>query len=140
MAAVYFIVSVSAATVMGTLLDRQLQGPRLRAAWAAGLTSDARCTRVRTEEGTDPEGVPMVRTHPTLEFRTSDGRTVTFEERRERTEVAVGDVVTVYYSAQDPQAATIRPPSLFMLHTRAVIIGMGTVVAAVTATVLALVP
>ncbi|MFI9626022.1 DUF3592 domain-containing protein [Streptomyces sp. NPDC052042] len=134
----YFIVSVSAVAVFGTHLDRQLQGPRLRAAWAGGLTSEARCTGVRTEEGQDADGVPMVRTHPTLEFRASDGRAVTFEERRERAELAVGDVVTVYYSAQDPQAATLRAPSVFMRHTRALVIGTGAVVAAVTATVLAL--
>ncbi|MEU9094420.1 hypothetical protein [Streptomyces sp. NPDC048428] len=65
-AVVYFVVALAAAVTFGGTLDRQLHGPRLRAAWD-GLTAEARCTGVRTEEITDVEGVPMVVSHATLE-------------------------------------------------------------------------
>ncbi|MFF4096467.1 DUF3592 domain-containing protein [Streptomyces sp. NPDC001834] len=136
---VYFVVALGAAVAFGRALDRQLHGPGLRAAWADGLTAEARCTRVRTEERQDADAVPFVHTLPTLEFRTADGRTVAFEERRGRVELAEGDVLTVYYNARDPQAATTRAPSFGMLHLRALVTGAGAVLAAVTATVLALV-
>lgn len=138
-AVVYFFAAVGAAFVFGRMLDRQLNGPRLRAAWADGLTAEARCTGVRAEEVQDADGAPFVRTRPTLEFRTADGRTVSFEERQARAEPAEGDVLTVYYSARDPQVATIRAPSFAMLRLRALVTGAGAVLAAVMATVLVLV-
>ncbi|MFF8916504.1 DUF3592 domain-containing protein [Streptomyces sp. NPDC015032] len=138
-AIVYFVVAVGAAVFYGGILDRQLQGPRLRAAWADGLTAEARCTAVRTEEGQDAEGVPVVHTYPTLEFRTADGRTVSFEERQARSAAAEGEFLTVYYDARNPEAATTRAPSFLPRHARAVTAAVGSVLAAVTATVLALV-
>ncbi|MEU3655595.1 DUF3592 domain-containing protein [Streptomyces sp. NPDC032161] len=138
-AVVYFLAALGAAAAFAGGLDRQLHGPRLRAAWKDGLTADARCTRVRTEEAQDADGVPFVRVCPTLEFRTADGRTVSFEERQGRTEPAEGDFLTVHYSAHDPLTATTRSPSFGMLHLRALVTGAGAVFAAVTATVLALV-
>ncbi len=138
-AVVYFVLAAGAAAVFGRMLDRQLGAPRLRAAWAGGLTAEARCTGVRTEEGQDADGVPFVRTCPTLEFRTADGRAVAFEELRDRVGAAEGDVVTVYYGAHDPQAATTRAPSFAMRHAGALVTGAGALFAVVTATVLALV-
>ena len=138
-AAVYFVLAVGAATAFGRVLDRQLGAPQLRVAWADGLTAEACCTGVRTEERQDADGVPFVHTHPTLEFRTADGRTVAFEESRDRVGAAEGDIVTVYYNAHDPQAATTRAPSFAMRHAGALVTGAGALFAAVTATVLALV-
>ncbi|MFH8518836.1 DUF3592 domain-containing protein [Streptomyces gelaticus] len=138
-AAVYFVVAVGAAVMFGRSLDRQLQGPRLRAAWAEGLTAEARCISLRTEEVQSPEGGPVLYTHPTLEFRTGDGRTVSFEERRSRLTPAKGDFVTVHYSAANPKEATTRAPSFGMRHARTVITGVGMVFAAISAVVIAVV-
>ncbi|MDK0521287.1 DUF3592 domain-containing protein [Streptomyces sp. ML-6] len=140
LAAVYFVLAVGAAVMFGKSTDRLLQGPRLRALWAEGLTAEARCTAVRAEEAQDAEGGFVVHKYPTLEFRTADGRTVVFEERQSRIEPAVGEFVTVHYGAADPEGnATTRTPSFFVLHARAVITGVGSVFALITAVVLALV-
>ncbi|MEU9564274.1 DUF3592 domain-containing protein [Streptomyces sp. NPDC048161] len=139
-AAVYFVVAVGAAVMSGRSLDRTLQGPRLRAAWAEGLTAEARCVSLRTEEVQNPEGGPVEYTHPTLEFRTDEGRTVSFEERQSRPTPAKGDFVTVYYSAATPEGATTRAPSFGMRHARAVITAAGCFFALVSAVVIALVP
>jgi hypothetical protein len=138
-AAVYFVVAVGAAVMSGRSLDRQLQGPRLRAAWADGLTAEARCTSVRAEETQDAEGGSVLYAHPTLQFRTGDGRTVDFEERQSRLTPAEGDVVTVYYSAANPKDATTRAPSFGMRHARTVMTGAGVVFAAISAVVIAVV-
>ncbi|MER5360603.1 DUF3592 domain-containing protein [Streptomyces sp. NPDC002785] len=138
-AAVYFVAAVGAAVMSGRGLDRNLQGPRLRAAWAEGLTAEARCTALRTEEAQDSEGGSTQYTHPTLEFRTADGRTVDFEERQSRIVPAEGDFVTVYYSAANPEGATTRAPSFGMRHARAVITAAGCFFALVSAVVIAVV-
>ncbi|MFD0338428.1 DUF3592 domain-containing protein [Streptomyces sp. NPDC127117] len=138
-AAVYFVVAAGAAVISGRSLDRSLQGPRLRAAWAEGLTAEARCVSLRTEEVQNPEGGPAVHTHPTLEFRTDDGRTVSFEERRSRLTPAKGDFVTVHYSAANPEGATTRAPSFGMRHARTVITAAGCFFALVSAVVIAVV-
>ncbi|MFD5188162.1 DUF3592 domain-containing protein [Streptomyces sp. NPDC058357] len=139
-AAVYFVVAVGAAVMSGRSLDRNLQGPRLRAVWAEGLTAEARCVSLRTEEAQSPEGGPVEYTHPTLEFRTADGHTVGFEERRSRLTPALGDSVTVYYGAANPKDATTRAPSFGMRHARTVITAAGCFFALVSAVVIALVP
>ncbi|MGW2177080.1 DUF3592 domain-containing protein [Streptomyces sp. NPDC001732] len=139
-AAVYFVLAVGAAVMFGRSLDRQLQGPRLRAVWAEGLTAEARCTAVRAEEAQDAEGGFVVHKYPTLEFRTGDGRTVVFEDRQSRLDPAVGDFVTVHYGAADPEDVTSRTPSFGVLHARAVVTGVGSVFALITAIVLAVVP
>ncbi|MGW2085646.1 DUF3592 domain-containing protein [Streptomyces sp. NPDC001880] len=139
-AAAYFVLAVGAAVMFGRNLDRQLQGPRLRVAWAEGLTAEARCISLRTEEVQSPEGGPLAYTHPTLEFRTDDGRTVSFEERQSRLTPALGDFVTVYYGAANPEDATTRAPSFGMRHAKALITGAGSFFALVTAVVIALVP
>ncbi|MGW2106767.1 DUF3592 domain-containing protein [Streptomyces sp. NPDC001948] len=138
-AAVYFVVAAGAAVMFGRTLDRQLQGPRLRAAWAEGLTAEARCVSLRTEEVQSPEGGPLAYTHPTLEFRTDDGRTVGFEERQSRLTPARGDFVTVHYSAANPEDATTRAPSFGMRHARAVITAAGCSFALLSAVVIAVV-
>ncbi|MFJ8850805.1 DUF3592 domain-containing protein [Streptomyces sp. NPDC102437] len=138
-AAVYFVVAAGAAVVSGRNLDRHLQGPRLRAAWAEGLTAEARCTAVRTEEAQDAEGGYVLHTHPTLEFRTGDGRTVSFEERQSRLVPAEGDFVTVHYSAANPEDATTRAPSFGMRHARTVITAAGCSFALLSAVVIAVV-
>ncbi|MFB7212422.1 DUF3592 domain-containing protein [Streptomyces sp. NPDC056255] len=139
-AAVYFVVAAGAAVVSGRNLDRHLQGPRLRAAWAEGLTAEARCTAVRTEEVQDAEGGWVLQSHPTLEFCTGDGRTVSFEERQSRLVPAEGDSVTVHYSAANPKDATTRAPSFGMRHARTVITAAGCSFALLSAVVIALVP
>ncbi|MFJ6011206.1 DUF3592 domain-containing protein [Streptomyces sp. NPDC092952] len=123
-AAVYFVLSVGATMMFRKHADRLIDGPRLRAIWAEGLTAEARCTGIRVEEGQDAEGGFVVHRHPTLEFRTDDGRTVSFEERQGRLSPAVGDVVTVHYSAADPEGATTRGPSFVMLHLRGLVLGV----------------
>ncbi|MFF4079351.1 DUF3592 domain-containing protein [Streptomyces sp. NPDC001777] len=138
-AAAYFVLAVGAAVMFAKGTDRNLQGPRLRALWAEGRTAEARCTAVRAEEAQDAEGGLVVHRRPTLEFRTDDGRTVVFEDGQSRLEPAVGDFVTVHYSAADPEDVTTRAPSFFVLHARAVITGVGSVFALITAVVLALV-
>ncbi|MFJ7194538.1 MULTISPECIES: DUF3592 domain-containing protein [unclassified Streptomyces] len=138
-AAIYFVVAVGAAVMSGRSLDRQLQGPRLRAIWAQGRTAEARCTALRTEEGQDAEGGFVLHTYPTLEFRTDDGRAVSFEERRSRPTPAEGDVVTVHYSAANPQDATTRAPSFGMRHARTVITAAGCFFALVSAVVIGVV-
>ncbi|MFH8476999.1 DUF3592 domain-containing protein [Streptomyces sp. NPDC018000] len=138
-AAVYFVVAVGAAVMSGRNLDRHLQGPRLRAAWAEGLTAEAQCIAVRTEEAQDSEGGTAQYIHPTLEFRTADGRTVDFEERQSRLAPAEGDFVTVYYSAANPEGATTRAPSFGMRHARTVITAAGCFFALVSAVVVAVV-
>ncbi|MGY3684649.1 DUF3592 domain-containing protein [Streptomyces sp. TE33382] len=138
-AVVYLVVSLSASVIYGRILDRQLKGPQLRAVWAEGLTAEARCTAVRTEEGQDAEGGFVTHQYPMLEFRTADGRTVSIEERQSRHAPAEGKSVTVYYSAGNPDGATTRAASFGMLHARALITGVGAVLAVVTAAVLALV-
>ncbi|WP_405715487.1 MULTISPECIES: DUF3592 domain-containing protein [unclassified Streptomyces] len=138
-AAVYFVVAVGAAMVSGRNLDRHLQGPRLRAAWAEGLTAEARCTAVRTEEAQDAEGGSVLHVHPTLEFRTGDGRTVVFEERQSRSAPAEGDFVTVHYSAANPEDATTRAPSFGMRHARTVITAAGCFFALLSAVIITVV-
>ncbi|WP_406491747.1 DUF3592 domain-containing protein [Streptomyces sp. NBC_00846] len=138
-AVVYLVVAVGVAVFYGGILDRRLQGPRLRAAWADGLTAVARCTVLRREEGQDAEGVPVVRGYATLEFHTADGRTVSFEERQARLTPAEGEYLTVYYSARNPEAATTRAPSFVPRHTRALTAAVGSAFAVVSATVLAMV-
>ncbi|WP_346764969.1 DUF3592 domain-containing protein [Streptomyces sp. A1277] len=108
----------------------------MRAAWA-GRTAEARCTAVRTEDAVDAEGVPISLSHPTLEFRTADGRTVAFEERRRQLDVAGGGFVTVYYVEDAPEAATARTPSFLVRRARGLTAGLGCVLALVTAGVLA---
>ncbi|WP_405939934.1 DUF3592 domain-containing protein [Streptomyces sp. NBC_00726] len=135
-AAVYFVIAVSAAVSLARSLDRQMEGPRLRAAWA-GRTAEARCTGVRTEEAQDAEGVLVTQSHPTLEFRTETGRTVAFEERRRRLDVVEGDFVTVYYAEDAPEGATAQAPSFGTRRAREVVAGVGCVFALVTAAILA---
>ncbi|MFF5336223.1 DUF3592 domain-containing protein [Streptomyces sp. NPDC013181] len=135
-AAVYFVVASVAAVSLARSLDRQLEGPRLRAAWA-GRTAEARCTGVRTEQAPDADGVPTEVTLPTLEFRTESGRTVAFEERRSRLDVAEGDAVTVYYAEDAPEEATARVPTLGVRRARELVAGVGCGFALVTAAVLA---
>ncbi|HEY9328630.1 MAG TPA: DUF3592 domain-containing protein [Streptomyces sp.] len=135
-AVVYFFVALGAALFFGRSLDQQLQGPRLRSAWD-GLTAEARCTGVRTEEIQDPEGAPMTQHHHTLEFRTPDGRTVSFEERQARLDVKSGEFVTVYYAEDAPDSATARTPSFVPRHIRVLVPAVGGVIALVTAVVLA---
>ncbi|MYW13314.1 DUF3592 domain-containing protein [Streptomyces sp. SID2563] len=135
-AAVYFVIAVFGAVAFARVLDRQMEGPRLRAAWA-GRTAEARCTGVRTEEVQDVEGVPVSLTHPTLQFRTDTGRIVAFEERQRQLDVAYGDVVTVYYDADAPEEATARVPSFMPRRARELVVGLGCAFALVTAVVLA---
>ncbi|MFC8536447.1 DUF3592 domain-containing protein [Streptomyces sp. NPDC057249] len=135
-AAVYFVAAAIAAVVFARALDRQAEGPRLRAAWA-GRTAEGRCAGVRTEEARDAEGAPVVLSYATLEFRTEAGRTVVFEEHRSRIDIAEGDAVTVYYAAGAPESATARVPSFGVRRVRELVIGAGCAVALVTAGVLA---
>ncbi|WP_330241757.1 DUF3592 domain-containing protein [Streptomyces sp. NBC_00525] len=135
-AAVYFVIASAAAISLGRSLDRQMEGPRLRAAWA-GRTAEARCTGVATEETQDAEGVLVTLDRATLEFRTEDGRTVAFEERQRRLDVSEGDAVTVYYAPEAPEAATARVPSFGTRRARELVAGLGCGFALVTAAFLA---
>ncbi|MFE6666677.1 DUF3592 domain-containing protein [Streptomyces sp. NPDC057697] len=138
-AVLYFVVAAGAAVIFGKNMDRHLQGPRLRALWAQGRTAEARCTGLRTEEAQDAEGGFVQHTHPTLEFRTDDGRTVSFEERQSRIAPAEGDFVTVHYSPANPEDATTRAPSFGMRHARTVLTAAGCFFALVSAVVIAVV-
>ncbi|MGW1428472.1 DUF3592 domain-containing protein [Streptomyces sp. NPDC002431] len=138
-AAVYFVLSLGGTMMFRKQADRLMDGPRLRAIWAEGRTAEARCTGIRVEEGQDAEGGFVVHRHPTLEFRTEDGRTVSFEERQARISPAVGDSVTVHYSAADPEGATTRDPSFAILRLRGLITAVGGAFALVGAAVIAVV-
>ncbi|MFG2626782.1 hypothetical protein [Streptomyces sp. NPDC048473] len=70
-----------------------------------------------------------------LEFRTADGRTVSFEERRARLTVAEDEFLTVYYNAQNPESATTRAPSFVPRHARALTTAVGSAFALDTASV-----
>ncbi|MGC4950128.1 DUF3592 domain-containing protein [Streptomyces sp. DT224] len=135
-AVVYFVIATSAVVSLARSLDRQMEGPRLRAAWA-GRTAEARCTEVRMEETQDADGVPVTQSHPTLEFRTESGRTVAFEERRRRLDVTEGDFVTVYYAEDAPGDATAQAPTFGVRRAREVLAGSGCAFALVTAAILA---
>ncbi|NED12330.1 DUF3592 domain-containing protein [Streptomyces sp. SID9124] len=135
-AAVYFVIATAAAVILARSLDRQMEGPRLRAAWA-GRTAEARCTGVRAEEAQDAEGALITVSHATLEFRTEAGRTVAFEERQRRLDVTEGDFVTVYYAQDAPEGATAREPSFGLRRVRPLVAGAGCLLALVTAGVLA---
>ncbi|MFE7579143.1 DUF3592 domain-containing protein [Streptomyces sp. NPDC057521] len=135
-AAVYFVIAVSAAVSLARSLDRQMEGPRLRAAWA-GRTAEARCTGVRTEEAQDAEGVLITQSHAILEFLTEAGRTISFEERRRQLDVAEGDFVTVYYAEGAPEGATAQAPGFGTRRARELVAGLGCAFALVTAAVLA---
>ncbi|WUT00591.1 DUF3592 domain-containing protein [Streptomyces sp. NBC_00708] len=135
-AAVYFVIATAAAVSLARSLDRQMEGPRLRAAWA-GRTAEARCTGVRAEETQDADGIPVTVSHATLEFRTEAGRTVAFEERRRQLDVAEGDLVTVYYAEGAPGDATAQAPAFGTRRARELVAGLGCAFALVTAVVLA---
>ncbi|WLQ37634.1 DUF3592 domain-containing protein [Streptomyces castrisilvae] len=135
-AAVYFVLAVAGAVNFARIVDRQSQGPRLRAAWA-GRSAEARCTAVRTEETVDVEGVPITHSQPTLSFRTADGRAISFEERQRPLDVSVGDIVTVYYAEDAPEDATARTPSFGARRVRELTAGLGCVLALVSAGALA---
>ncbi|WP_329030123.1 DUF3592 domain-containing protein [Streptomyces sp. NBC_01423] len=135
-AAVYFVIATSAVVSLARSLDRQMEGPRLRAAWA-GRTAEARCTDVRTEEVQDADGIPVTVSHATLEFRTEAGRTVAFEERRRQLDAAEGDLVTVYYAEDAPEGATAQAPTFGTRRARELVAGLGCAFALATAAVLA---
>ncbi|MGW1225032.1 DUF3592 domain-containing protein [Streptomyces sp. NPDC001478] len=134
-ALVYFVVAMAGTLSFARSMDRQLESPRLRAAWD-GRTAEARCTSVRTEETQDAEGVPTTVSRVTLEFTAADGRTVSIEERRTRLAPEEGDFVTVYYAEDAPDEATARTPSFGLRHARAVITAFGSFFAVVGAVVL----
>ncbi|WP_405762963.1 DUF3592 domain-containing protein [Streptomyces sp. NBC_01420] len=135
-AAVYFVIAATAVVSLARSLDRQMEGPRLRAAWA-GRTAEARCTDVRTEEVQDADGIPVTVSHATLEFRTESGRTVAFEERRRQLDAAEGDLVTVYYAEDAPEGATAQAPTFGTRRARGLVAGLGCAFALATAAVLA---
>ncbi|MEU5820149.1 DUF3592 domain-containing protein [Streptomyces sp. NPDC047803] len=123
-AAVYFVVATAAAVGLARSLDRQMEGPRLRAAWA-GRTAEARCTGGRTEEAQDADGTPVAVSHATLEFRRKAGRTVAFGERRRQLDVADGGLVTVCYAEDAPEGATAQAPTFGTRRARELVAGLG---------------
>ncbi|WP_432031926.1 DUF3592 domain-containing protein [Streptomyces antibioticus] len=84
---------------------------RVSRAWNSGLTAEARCLRTYTT--TSGGGDRMVHTtlHHVYEFAARDGRAVRFEETGGPGTILEGDVVTVHYTAEDPEHATARRPA-----------------------------
>ncbi|MFJ7078069.1 DUF3592 domain-containing protein [Streptomyces sp. NPDC098781] len=78
----------------------------VRGAWNSGLTAEARCMRAYAMTRND-----NTRLHHVYEFTAHDGRTVRFEEKDGPATRVEGDFVTVFYVAQQPERATVRPPA-----------------------------
>nr|WP_202514431.1 MULTISPECIES: hypothetical protein [unclassified Streptomyces] len=72
-----------------------------------------------------------------MEFRTKAGRTVAFEERRRRLDVAEGGLVTVCYAENAPEDATAQAPTFGTRRARELVAGLGCAFAPATAAVLA---
>ncbi|MFF3646269.1 DUF3592 domain-containing protein [Streptomyces sp. NPDC002564] len=53
--------------------------------------------------------------HHVYEFTTREGRSVRFEERHGSATTVQGDIVTVHYLPERPEAATARPPRPFAM-------------------------
>ncbi|MEV6751910.1 DUF3592 domain-containing protein [Streptomyces sp. NPDC051214] len=86
---------------------------RRREAWASGLTAEARCLRTYTTTSRHGDGHHVSTTlHHVYEFTPPAGRPVRFEEENGPGTIIEGDVVTVYYAADRPEAATVHAPDL----------------------------
>ncbi|MGW0902628.1 DUF3592 domain-containing protein [Streptomyces sp. NPDC002853] len=84
---------------------------RLREAWASGLTAQARCLRTYTTTSRHGDrGRVSTSLHHVYEFTPPAGRPVRFEETNGPGTIIEGDIVTVYYAADRPEAATVRAP------------------------------
>ncbi|MFE0104184.1 DUF3592 domain-containing protein [Streptomyces sp. NPDC059009] len=110
----YAVPSVIAAVVVFSavrLLQRQTE---IRNAWNSGFTAEARCLRTYTTTQSHSNGNGHHHTSTTLhhvyEFATREGRPVRFEESNGPATTVEGDFVTVYYTAERPEAATAHPP------------------------------
>ncbi|MFG1670702.1 DUF3592 domain-containing protein [Streptomyces sp. Y7] len=88
---------------MGTLIRRARE---VRAAWNSGLTAEARCVRMFVKRHSEDRST----LHHIYEFTARDGRAVRFEEKDGPETTLQGDIVTVFYTAEDPERATVRPP------------------------------
>ncbi|MEU3740255.1 DUF3592 domain-containing protein [Streptomyces sp. NPDC032198] len=85
---------------------------QLRQAWASGLTAQARCLRTYTTTSRHGEDHHITTTlHHVYEFTPHAGRPVRFEEENGPATIVEGDLVTVYYAAGRPEAATAHEPS-----------------------------
>ncbi|MEU6273614.1 DUF3592 domain-containing protein [Streptomyces populi] len=84
----------------------------LRSAWNSGLTAEGRCLRSYTTVGGGGHDTSVTTTlHHVYEFTTRDGQAVRFEEANGPSTVVEGDIVPVYYTAENPRKATAHAPS-----------------------------
>jgi ABC-type Fe3+ transport system permease subunit len=93
----------------------------LRSAWNSGLTAEARCLRsYTTTSGGGGDTSVTTTLHHVYEFTTREGRTVRFEEGDGPSTIIEGDIVTVHYTAENPEKATAHEPSRGKLAAGAV--------------------
>ncbi|MEV8315348.1 DUF3592 domain-containing protein [Streptomyces sp. NPDC059900] len=84
---------------------------RLREAWSSGLTAEGRCLRTYTTTSRHGDNHHISTTlHHVYEFVLPTGRPVRFEDQNGPATIVEGDIVTVYYAADRPEAATVRAP------------------------------
>lgn len=106
--AVPAIIAVGAVAMAVTIVKRSYE---VGQAWRSGLTAEARCLRTyTTTSGHGSDGHVSTTLHHVYEFATREGRTVRFEEEDGPATVVDGDVVTVHYTAERPEAATAHAP------------------------------
>ncbi|MGW6025753.1 DUF3592 domain-containing protein [Streptomyces sp. NPDC055099] len=103
-------------TLMGALMIAMAvavikRHQRLREAWESGLTAQGRCLRTYTTTSRHGDNHHISTTlHHVYEFTLPTGRSIRFEEQNGPGTIIEGDVVTVYYAADRPEAATVRAP------------------------------
>ncbi|WP_018544911.1 hypothetical protein [Streptomyces sp. LaPpAH-108] len=99
------ILVVMAVTAVG-LVRRARQR---RAAWASGLTAQARVVRAWTTARVVDNVPQRVQWHE-YDFTTGDGRAVRFKESGGPRDRAKDDMVVIHYAAHEPDKATAGTP------------------------------
>ncbi|MFI1165276.1 DUF3592 domain-containing protein [Streptomyces sp. NPDC020801] len=94
-----------------TLVLALQRARQIRTAWGSGLTADARCLRTYTTTSGGGETSVSTTRHHVYEFTTREGRGVRFEERNGPATTVEGDIVTVHYTAEQPERATAHAPA-----------------------------
>ncbi|MEU8955973.1 DUF3592 domain-containing protein [Streptomyces sp. NPDC048518] len=115
----FFFYALPTAMACGVLLMAAQvvrRSTQVSRAWNSGLTAEARCLRTyTTTSGHGGDGHVSTTLHHVYEFTTRDGRPVRFEEEGGPATTVQGDVVTVRYTAERPEAATAYAPRPFVM-------------------------
>ncbi|MEW2389665.1 DUF3592 domain-containing protein [Streptomyces venezuelae] len=105
------IIAVGVLFMAAQVVRRSTQ---LSRAWNSGLTAEARCLRTYTTTSGSDDSVSTT-LHHVYEFLTHEGRSVRFEEEDGPATTVEGDIVTVHYTAESPEAATAHAPRPFAM-------------------------